>query len=170
MQTLEIDDQDLIANKKRQPNFKPRNFACHEFTLLNAKEKGLREFIMAPQNNKEVDLIEYLIQWGYTAVSEPKSGDFVLYFDKSVLTHSGKYLEDGWVESKFGNNAQNGHHHPLHVVPQGYGTQIAFFRKTKQVRYKSIKELQQQFTARPYSHLGLQGAPKSTPETAKTKK
>jgi len=73
---------------------------------------------------------------GYHEVTDPQPGDIVTYFFHSPMkgvhpepipTHSGMYLGDGRVRSKF--RESHVYEHPLSCVPTGYGTEVRFFRK-----------------------------------------
>jgi hypothetical protein len=103
-----------------------KSISCFDYALLKAKEPGVREQIFS---NGGANELERLNRWGYDVVDEPKRGDIVVYIDIKVPTHMGYYMGDGLVISKFGSQNPNSSIHPLDMVHDLYGFQIAFYRK-----------------------------------------
>jgi len=76
---------------------------------------------------------------GYKEVQKPKKGDIITYFlpsrlnrlfadfDPAKATHSGVYVGDGKVQSKF--RESHVYEHPLDAIPPELGSEARFFRR-----------------------------------------
>lgn len=73
------------------------------------------------------ELPRLLLDWDYEIVTEPQSGDLVLFLDEEVATHLGVFYK-GLIESKWGNARQVAFLHRIEDAPESYGTQILFYR------------------------------------------
>ncbi len=62
---------------------------------------------------------------GYDAVDVPQKNDLVVYFEGNKVTHLGKSLGGGTVESEWDDYGI--FQHPLEMVPQGFGDRVRFF-------------------------------------------
>lgn len=107
--------------------------ACYEFALLRAKEQGVREQLFTAATDTQV-LFERLKRWGYESINSPKEGDLIMYLDKGFPKHLGRYLGGANVESKFGSEVVSTIH-KIEMVPENYGLQIVFYRKTSAGNY-----------------------------------
>ena len=104
---------------------------CFNYALLKGRESQAKDCIIANQAARlSVDSLE---KWGYRIVSHPDEGDIVLYFhlsEPNKIQHLWVYREDGLVESKWGINNTRVYTHNVFEVPQNYGSQVIFMRKS----------------------------------------
>jgi len=118
-----------------------KTFGCFEFTLLEARERGVREQLFTPLHKDasiKIIMEERLSRWGYEIVDLPKAGDLVLYFNEKDLTHMGLYLKNGHVKSKPGNISTFFIVHEARSLCPEYGSIIVYCRKNvlKEGKYK----------------------------------
>ncbi len=79
----------------------------------------------------------FLQKLGYSETNIPAKGDFVLYLgdpqlhNKRRFKHLGMLTERGTVKSSWGNFACQ-FEHQIFQVPEMYGSEVMFFRKTHQ--------------------------------------
>jgi hypothetical protein len=133
---------DLESLQMRQLDFKLQSVSCHDFALLRSKEEGYCELLYYGGGNKELRLFEFFKNWGYKTVDSPQAGDLVLYLKDGRPMHTGRYLGNGFVESKLGNESNLCHKHPLSVVPDDFGSQMVFYRKVnRNVKYKTLQQV-----------------------------
>lgn len=112
--------------------FSKQLFSCFDFALLGAKERGVRECIFTPIGEKlsvKMVMEERLQRWGYEVVETPAEGDLVLYFDEKDLKHMGRYLKNGIVRSKFGNEVTRSSLHPVREICKKYGSEVVYYHK-----------------------------------------
>lgn len=93
-------------------------FNCHAYTF------GLRDYVTRTAFPTAA-YVTSLMRDVLIETEEPEDGDFVVYFKKGSVAHSGVW-SCGRVRSKWGT----GHvwEHALHEVPLRYGDEVRFFR------------------------------------------
>ena len=115
----------------------PHQMTCYERSLLDVNEPGVQELFFISDNKELVLikdesflwLIDKLNAWGYEMVADPEPNDLVLYLQDGKPRHMGRYVNEGYVCSKPGNNSHYYYHHPINLVWSNYGNEIAFYRK-----------------------------------------
>lgn len=150
LQLLDSTQEEINAlNESKKLEWKDRPFAlknvsCYDFTLFAAEEPGVAEllFTFIPNSQHFFDLLR---KWGYLNVDNRQKGDLILYFNQNNLKHMALYLGEGMVLSKLGNESPFCTIHPIHLMTERYGNEMAFYRKVFPGFYPQLSKIKKSF-------------------------
>ncbi len=96
---------------------------AYAFSQLGEKRYFAKEY-----GNEEIPQLLY--EWGYRPVEKPEPGDLVLFVDREdgFVAHSGIYREEGWIQSKWGDEYPRPFKHRIEDVPKDFGDLVVYFR------------------------------------------
>lgn len=132
LELLDVKREELPFFRLHHPELYPKRLSCFSYGLLKAKEPGIREhlfFPKGPETGRTALFIQRLFQWGYSTVQDPKCGDFMLHLKEGRMTHMSRVAEDGFVDSKTGDNSPDYSRYPANLYWTSEGVQVLFFRK-----------------------------------------
>ncbi|MDO8460521.1 MAG: hypothetical protein Q7S74_05400 [Nanoarchaeota archaeon] len=131
----EAENYDGIGNLEQITIFERRNSVQD-----NTMKYGCVTWMFSGDMKKVEEFTENPLRpSGYKEVEDPQEGDYITYFfparfnkyffdmDPPIAAHSGIYIGNGRVRSKFRESYV--YDHPLEAVPLHYGSEVKFFRK-----------------------------------------